>query len=295
MVDDASYEFGPDLVERAACLRPATPSGTVVPASPRNRTHRRRVIDVGLVGLVTLVAAAAVAVGVQGGPRIRSTSPAQTAKAMHVINPWPALLMALATSTTAAPKLSAAVPAPKPAVPKTATTVRVPAPKTATTKPVAPPKTATAVPAHSPTVIAPFSEPPVATLVAEVEAAGIQPGSNWSWSMGDTATHCGVIPGTSTGCTFGGDGLEHTVFGGSPTLALVAHELANAEALRDAVPSLMKHVSTAESGTSWSPTDALATCLVAHFMGFQDAAAGTWRCPGPLGNFVAQNIHDTAP
>jgi hypothetical protein len=113
--------------------------------------------------------------------------------------------------------------------------------------------------------------------------------------MGDTATHCGFISGAGTGCTFGAYGDEKTVFGGSPTLALVAHELANAETLNDAVPTLMDKVSAAESGTSWSPTDALASCLVAHFMGFQDAAAGTWRCPDALARYVAQNIHDTAP
>jgi hypothetical protein len=268
--------------------------------SAGNRTHRRRVIAV---ALATLVAAAAIAAGLHGIPRsTRSTSPALTSKPMQLIDPWRAQLMvtltattaALTTSTTTARKAGTPVRVPKDAAPKTATPVTVPAQKTATKVPVpAAPKTATTVPAHQAEATVPFSEPPVATLVAEVKAAGIEPGSNWSWSMGDTATHCGAIPGTSTGCTFGGDGLEHTVFGGSPTLALVAHELANAEALNDAVPSLMNHVSSAESGTSWSPTDAVASCLVAHFMGFQDAAAGTWRCPAALAGFVAQNIHDT--
>ena len=137
------------------------------------------------------------------------------------------------------------------------------------------------------------AEPSVATMVAEVEATGVEPGSNWSWSMGDTATHCGVMSGAGTGCTFGAGGLEYTVFAGSPTLALVAHELANAETQNDAVPDLLNDVATAAGGTSWSPTDAVASCLVEHFMGFQDGSAGSWRCPTALATTVADNIHDT--
>jgi hypothetical protein len=111
--------------------------------------------------------------------------------------------------------------------------------------------------------------------------------------MGNTATHCGVINGAGTGCTYGSGGLEFTVFSGTPNLALVAHELANAETQNDAIPSLISQVSAAEAGTSWSPTDAVATCLVEHFMGFQDDAAGTWQCPAALATVVADNIHDT--
>ena len=88
-------------------------------------------------------------------------------------------------------------------------------------------------------------------------------------------------------------GLEYTVFAGSPTLALVAHELANAETQNDAVPDLLNDVATAEGGTSWSPTDAVASCLVEHFMGFQDGSAGSWQCPTTLATTVADNIHDT--
>jgi hypothetical protein len=133
----------------------------------------------------------------------------------------------------------------------------------------------------------------VAALVAEVEAEGIEPGSNWSWSMGDTATHCGAMTGAGTGCTYGSNYLEYTVFSGSPTLALVAHELANAEVENDAVPSLLNEVAAAAGGTAWSPTDAVATCLVVHFMGFQDNAAGSWQCPGALADTAAANIHDS--
>ena len=57
--------------------------------------------------------------------------------------------------------------------------------------------------------------------------------------MGDTATYCGPIAGSGTGCTYGEGGLEYTVFSGTPTLTLVAHELANAETQNDAVPSLL--------------------------------------------------------
>jgi hypothetical protein len=137
------------------------------------------------------------------------------------------------------------------------------------------------------------TQPSVATLVAEVEAAGIEPGSNWTWTMGDTATHCGVITGVGTGCTFGAAGLEESIFAGSPTLALVAHELANAETQNDAVPGLLDEVAAADGGSSWSPTDAVASCLVEHFMGFQDVSAGAWQCPSALATVVADNIHDT--
>jgi hypothetical protein len=88
-------------------------------------------------------------------------------------------------------------------------------------------------------------------------------------------------------------GREYTVFAGTPTLALVAHELANAETQNDAVPSLLNEVAAAAAGTSWSPTDAVASCLVVHFMGFQDNAAGTWQCPAPLAALVSTHIHDT--
>jgi hypothetical protein len=133
----------------------------------------------------------------------------------------------------------------------------------------------------------------VAALVAEVQAAGVEPGTNWTWSMGDTATHCAAMTGAGTGCTYGSNGLEFTVFAGVPTLALVAHELANAETQNDAVPNLLSEVATAAAGSSWSPTDAVATCLVAHFMGFQDLAAGDWQCPAALATTAAANIHDS--
>ena len=121
----------------------------------------------------------------------------------------------------------------------------------------------------------------VAALVARVEASGIAPGPNWSWSLGDTA-RCGVIPGADnigTGCTSGAAGSVTTVFAGSPGLALVAHELANAETENYAVPALVDLVVRDGGSASWSPIDAVASCLVVHFLGFQDGAAGPWVCP----------------
>jgi hypothetical protein len=144
----------------------------------------------------------------------------------------------------------------------------------------------------APTVPVPTA-PSVAALVSDVEASGIEPGTNWSWSMGDTSIHCGAMTGDGTGCTYGSGGLEYSVFAGTPTLALVAHELANAETQNDAVPSLLSQVAAAAGGTTWSPTDGVASCLVAHFMGFQDGVAGAWQCPAALASTVAANIHDS--
>ena len=185
---------------------------------------------------------------------------------------------------------------------------------TTTTTPIVPPVVATTPtsvvavpPATAPAPVTPAvapavpvivaapsaAAPSVAALVSQVEASGIDPGSNWSWSMGDTAIHCGVIVGDGTGCTYGAGGLEYTVFSGSPTLALVAHELGNAETQNDAVPDLLSQVAAAAGGTTWSPTDGVASCLVAHFMGFQDAVAGPWQCPAALASSVAANIHSS--
>jgi hypothetical protein len=144
-----------------------------------------------------------------------------------------------------------------------------------------------------PTPPAAVTPPSIASLVAAVEASGVEPGSNWTWSMGDPSTHCGAISGAGTGCTYGEAGREYTIFAGTPTVALVAHELGNAETQNDAVPNLLDEVAAAAAGTSWSPTDAVASCLVVHFMGFQDDAAGSWQCPVALASVVADHIHDT--
>jgi hypothetical protein len=170
------------------------------------------------------------------------------------------------------------------------------------------PPTTTTTTTTSPTALAPVSTSNaaaatpapetstavVSALIREVETAGVDPGPHWSWAMGDTGA-CGAIAGgaLATGCTSWSFGTEMTVFAGSPPLALVAHELANAEAASDAIPSLLAQVTAAEDGTSWSPIDAVASCLVEHFLGFQDNAAGSWQCPIELANQVAEDIHHT--
>jgi hypothetical protein len=68
---------------------------------------------------------------------------------------------------------------------------------------------------------------------------------------------------------------------------------ANAETEHFAVPTLLNEVSAAAASTSWSPTDAVASCLVMHFLGFEDNAAGSWQCPVELAASVAAHIHDT--
>ena len=192
-----------------------------------------------------------------------------------------------AVTSRAAAHATQTTPAP-PSRPVSTPTVAAP------TIPTTPTTPAGSVPASSPAAT-PAPTPSVAALVAHVEAAGIVPASTWSWSMGDTAAPCGVISsaGGAAGCTSWSSGVEHTVFSGSPSLALVAHEVANAEVEQFAIPTLLQEVSTAAAGTSWSSTDAVASCLVAHFMGFQDGVAGTWQCPVALAASVDAHIHDT--
>lgn len=153
----------------------------------------------------------------------------------------------------------------------------------------------TAVVPSAPAAVPPTPNPSISTMVAQVEAAGIVPGPSWSWSMGDTAALCAITSslGMAAGCTSWSSGVERTVFSGSPSLALVAHELGNAETEQSALPTLLNEVGTAAAGTSWSPTDAVASCLVVHFLGLQDDAAGSWQCPAQMASWVATHIHDT--
>jgi hypothetical protein len=245
------------------------------------RRHRRKVI---VLLAVTLPVATALAFGQPGGAQSVpvSTPRATSTPRMHIIG---AERAHLDITSTAATSTTIAASAPTTTTTPTAITP-VPASTNVATTPGLVPTAAVTNPATGPSVV---------TLVAEAEAAGVDPGPSWSWSMGDTATQCGVIPGGSvgTGCTFGPAGAARSVFAGSPSLALVAHELANAETENDAVPTLMSEVTAAEAGTSWSPIDAVASCLVVHFMGFQDDAAGTWQCPPALATLVADHIHDT--
>ena len=178
----------------------------------------------------------------------------------------------------AAPAVVAVAPTPDP------TTVTTPAiPTTAASRPAAP---------SSP---APTQASVDALLVARVEASGILPGPDWSWSVGDTSVSCHIASSTGqgTGCTSWSSGSEVTVFDGPMTLALVAHELANAETEAYAIPPLLDQVSSAAGASSWSATDAVASCLVAHYLGVQDGAAGPWQCPATLAAAVATHIHDT--
>lgn len=288
------------MVEKRTDQPPlATSSGTGRP-SPWNRaargmrsmrTRRGRGAAVGMVA-VALAASGALALSTAGGARSERASaprPAATA-AVQVVDAARRVQDDTMNKTVTAtakkissPAVAAALPAP------VATTTTQPA---AAPTPTTVPTTQLAAPAPTPPAVTPAADPAITTLVAQVEASGIDPGSNWSWSMGDTATHCAAMSGTGTGCTYGTGGQEFTVFAGSPNLALVAHELANAETQNDAVPTLMNEVATAENGTSWSPTDAVASCLVENFMGFQDDVAGTWQCSAALGAEVAAQIHD---
>ena len=258
-------------------------------SKPRSLVYRS---SVGALGLT--LAATGLVFAVSGGTSAdRGSLPKSSAAAAVISNDT------VATGHSHLPNAPVRATGRNMTAPVAATPALTPAPTTTTTTapPVRTPPSAPSAPTPIPTApaaqpaVSPATESLVATLVAQVTASGIDPGSNWSWSMGDTATHCSVMTGTGTGCTYGSGGMEFTVFAGTPNLALVAHELANAETQNDAVPSLMNQVSIAEGGTSWSPTDAVATCLVAHFMGFQDGAAGTWQCPTTLSTIVADNIH----
>jgi hypothetical protein len=263
-------------------LRPATgracpiagTTGSAVPAHAHG--HRRAVGICSVVILTATVLTLGLPAGahaLRGSPTLAAATPkrqsVQSQQAHYIDAPLPI------TATT--------TPAPPPTSTTTIPTVATPVPV---------PETAATTPAPAATVPAPTGEPPVAELVTEVEAAGIEPGPTWSWTMGDTATQCGVIPGNAagTGCTSGAAGAAKTVFEGVPSLPLVAHELADAETENDAVPSLMAEVASAEAGTAWSPIDAVASCLVEHFMGFQDGAAGSWQCPTALATSVAADI-----
>jgi hypothetical protein len=268
-------ETGIEELPLEAARNPASQGRRLLGGLARNpsavRGHRRRWIIAVLVAVI-LPVVVAWPLGLLGDTQAvrASTPPASAAVAVHnsPVERAPHAFTPLPTAST---------------------TANAPTSTTTTTFPTA----VTPVPPSTPAAIASTTEP-VASLVAEVEAAGVEPGSTWSWSMGDTTTQCGVIPGNGagTGCTFGAAGAAQTVFSGSPSLALVAHELANAETENDAIPSLLNEVTLAEAGTAWTPIDAVASCLVEHFMGFQDGAAGTWECPVALATLVAANIHD---
>jgi hypothetical protein len=272
--------------DRSTVDQPGNAIGTH-PASLRGHSRVRRSVPV--VALTVLLAT--VAAGVLGQPgaahsALTSHPSAPPTPSTGVIDPQ---RLAVTATTTPIPS-----PAGDPATSPTATPVQHAVDPTPTPAPVAPspavalPMTAT-VP--TPSSIPAATGPSIASLVAEVEAAGIDPGPTWTWSMGDPSAMCGAIQGSvGTGCTSGAAGSATTVFAGSPSLGLVAHEIANAETENYAVPALVAEVTSAEAATSWSPIDAVASCLVAHFMGFQDNAAGSWQCPTDLATAVATGI-----
>ena len=82
------------------------------------------------------------------------------------------------------------------------------------------------------------------------------------------------------------------MFAGSPNLALVAHELANAETQNDAVPTLMNEVATAEGRDFVVPYRRRGVLPGRAVHGVPNDAAGTWQCPAALGAEVAAHIHD---
>jgi hypothetical protein len=235
------------------------------------RLRRSRTL-LGMAAGLLIVVAVAVTLG---WPGTAATARAVGSSAVTLLGARPARAETVRGADAAPPAAATAATTPTPA--------NGPGPAVAVPTPVPP----------APPVVT--AGPSIAALVAEVEGAGVDPGTNWSWSVGDASARCGAIAsaGQATGCTSWAHGVETTVFTGSPSLALVAHELANAEAAHDAVPSLVSQVVAAEAGTSWSPTDAVATCLVEHFLGLEDDAAGAWRCPAALATFVADHIHDT--
>lgn len=246
--------------------------------TPGRASRRPRKILLLLLAVI-LAAGAALAIDQPGGTPSLQASPGANASGAHTIDPPSSHGH---TSTATPPTTSASTPT---------TTTTAPTP----TAPAPAPKAETAAETAPASVSPPAVGPSVGSLVAEVEASGIDPGANWKWSLGDPSAQCDVKTSNSlgSGCTFGAAGAAQTVFSGSPSLALVAHELANAETENDAVPSLVNEVDTAEAGRSWSSIDAVASCLVEHYMGFQDGAAGTWQCPAGLAEIVAENIHDT--
>jgi hypothetical protein len=294
MVDRAGQEW---RVGSTATATPEAGLGSAV-AGPGGSAHPDRgggTAKVLALVAVILAAASTLTLGLSGGGRLLSVPTPRNSVARPVGQGATGRVRPVAPTATAA----TTTPGSTTTSPSTTTPTTTPAPTVpAGTAPGSAPPAAAALPdtaSPPPAPTAPTAGPPVASLVAEVEAAGVEPGPDWTWTMGDTETVCGVTPGdgAGTGCTSGAAGAARTVFDGVPTLALVAHELANAEVENDAVPSLMAEVTAAEAGSSWSPIDAVASCLVEHFMGFEDDAAGAWQCPAGLAAMVGANIHDT--
>ena len=261
------------------------------------RTRRRRpttsALSSAIAGTAVALVVGVMAIGsVAGTPAARAASvPTAALSAAHHATGVPGSNGRSAASTPFTTTSTTGVVAPPtPVVAVTPTTAAAPTPTPTTALPATP-----APPVPVPVVSSPAASTAtdLASLVAQVESAGIAPGPTWSWSIGDTS-RCGAIPGTNvgTGCTSGAAGSVTTVLAGAPGLLLVAHELANAETENYAVPALVDLVARDAGGTSWSAIDAVATCLVVHFMHVQDGAAGSWTCPAGLADVVGAHIHD---
>src|ERR1700722_2783551 len=188
MVENVALQPSPPASEVGGCQ--AHPFGENPVGSTRSRSHRRWFVPV---TLATLVGGFATVAATLGGPQaLRSaSSPAVAVRTVGLRQAHSIATSATAsaarttsTSTPAVPTTSHTAPVVPIASVSSASTAHTPA--TALASPVArkavgPPSTSTHLSAHSSQAIVAVSEPPVATLVAEVEAAGIEPGSTWSW------------------------------------------------------------------------------------------------------------------
>ncbi len=173
MVETGIDELPPNQHEIRTLRGGRLPGGLVWIPSALG-AHRRRWSIVVLVAVI-LLAAPAVAVrplGLLGGTQAARASmpPARTDAPVH---------------NRPAERAPAAVTPPASA--SRPLHDRPPAPTTTTA-------TAPTAPAPAPTPAAPVpTNAPIAALVAQVEAAGVDPGATWTWTMGDTTTQCGVI------------------------------------------------------------------------------------------------------
>lgn len=170
--------------------------GSTGSGRPGHRPAARRRVGV---ACLTVGLLAAAAVGLAPG-RTTGTPAAHQGSRVTALTAEEAVVDPGATPTPAAPvhsRLSpttttAPVTTPATTMPVTTTTPAAATP--ATTTPVAATPATTTPAAATPAAATPATTTPVTTgptvasLVAEVEAAGIDPGYDWSWSSGDTAT-----------------------------------------------------------------------------------------------------------
>jgi len=201
------------------------------------------------------------------------------------------------TTTPAPTPTTTTAPAPSPA--PAATTTAPPAPTTTTTQAPAAPA---APPTPAPNLGTPgFQQANAASItwaIGVVEAAGLEPAPNWTWSMANVANPWGITSG------YFSDPAITTVFAESnfPVIAVVSHEIANSVALYaglysttvSATPTsawLASFTATAAAGGGdFSPTDSLSVCMQAHIgvttLGAGSYSGGSFRCTSTLANTV---------